>query len=77
MSGIFSICQDRGPLENSLNSEPLKFKFLKAISLFNPILRSFVLPNKKEKYKFSREHLSFIKSADSHIPVVHLAANNP
>ena len=40
--------------------EPLKFKFLKFINVWDIVLRKFVYPNKKEQYQFSKDYLTYV-----------------
>ncbi len=55
----------------------MKFKFLKLLNVLNPIVKLFVLPKKKELYKFSRTNLSFLSYNDiNHIPIVYLTPQN-
>ena len=77
MQSLFSICQDK-PATETVNPEPIKFKLLKAMNLFNPILRGFLLPNKQEEYNFPQDHLHFLVHGEAtHIPIVYLPTRRP
>ena len=78
MSGIFSITPCSRSSRQSVSPEPVKFRFLKAINLFDPILKALVLPSLKEKYLFPQDHLHFVTiGEDTHIPIVYFPAPKP
>ena len=62
---IFASCvEEQISVEDKLDrveSEPLKFKLLKGISLLDIILRNMAEPNKKEKYLFPRNNLHYLR----------------
>lgn len=77
---MFSLCmpENRPLTDPDKQTEPLKFRLLKALKLLDLLLTKFVLPRKKEPYTFKKQYLHFISSGDdSHVPILHFPIPNP
>jgi hypothetical protein len=81
MQTLFSAClgdqEEEVDKLTTLLPQPLKFRLVHSVSLFDTLLRYFAEPRKSEPYTFPRNALHFLSTPRSHLPLIYFPAAFP